>query len=113
VKSSGTLDGVAWLDYGTADDEAMMTMRRKVAMPPARWKKVSTGSRHVSEDIRHLRPNTFLWVGRIVIALRRLRMAVVLVLQEAALSLLASSPDDAGSALMILVSHHLQRWLAQ
>jgi hypothetical protein len=102
---------VAWLDYETADDVVVMTMTKKVVMQRARWRKVSMGSRHASEDNRHLHPNTSHLVEHTVIALKRLRMAVVLALLEVARSHLAVFPDGAGSVLAILASHHLQRWL--
>jgi hypothetical protein len=102
---------VAWLDYETADDVAVTMMTKKVVMQPAQWRKASMGSQHASEDNRHLHPNTSHLVGRTVIALRRSRMVVVLVLLEAARSPLAVFPDDADSVLEILVSHHLQQWL--
>jgi hypothetical protein len=109
TKLYGTLDGVAWPGYETVDGVVMTTKRRRAAIPPAQWRRVSMGSRLASENLHHLHPNTSLSVEHIAIVLKCKRTVAVLVLLEAARLPLVGFPDDVDSGTAITGLRHLHR----
>jgi hypothetical protein len=109
TKLSGTLDGVAWLDYEMVDDVETTTKTKRAVTPPVQWRRVSMGSRLASENLHHLHPSTSLSAEHIAIAPKRKRMAVVLALLGVARLPLVGFPDDVDNEIAIMGLRHLQR----